>query len=174
MRTNALSVANYFIERSHKDGKGITPLKLMKLVYIAYGFGLAVLDRVLIDYRFDHVEAWKLGPVIPSVYHSFKIYGKSNIEKPTTMLVGDDFDFTVVTPKIDEKDDDAISTCEFVWKRYGGCDGSTLVSILHGKGTPWGQVYQEGRNNPIPETLTRLYYKELVERLKRYADEHGR
>lgn len=173
MKTNALSVANYFIERSHKDGKDITPLKLMKLVYIAYGFGLAVLDRSIIDYRFDAVEAWRLGPVIPSVYHSFKIYGKGDVKDLTTMLVGDDTDFAVVTPKIDEKDTEAVSTCEFVWKRYGSYDGSKLVKILHGKGTPWGQVYQEGRNNPIPERLTRLYYKELVSRMIAYAHEEA-
>ncbi len=76
---NTLSVANYLIDLAEQSGKHLQPLKLMKLVYIAYGFGLAVLDRSIIDPRFDKVEAWRFGPVIPSVYHSFKQYGKNDI-----------------------------------------------------------------------------------------------
>lgn len=170
MKTNALSVANYFIDLAQNDGKQIQLLKLMKLVYIAYGFGLAVLDRSIIDYRFDTVQAWKLGPVIPSVYHSFKMFGRNPITEKTTMIVGDDYNFNVVTPVLE--DDDAKRTCDYVWGRYGDCDGNTLVRILHGKGTPWAQVYEEGKNNTIPELYTRLYYKELVERLKQYVNEH--
>ena len=79
MKDNALSIANYFIDLANEDNEPIRPLKLMKLVYIAYGYALALLNRSIIDYRFDKVEAWKFGPVIPSVYHSFKIYGKKPI-----------------------------------------------------------------------------------------------
>ena len=79
MKDNALSMANYFIELAQKDGHEIRPLRLMKLVYIAHGFMLAMLDRSVLNPRFDRVEAWKYGPVIPSVYHSFKGYGASPI-----------------------------------------------------------------------------------------------
>lgn len=101
MKDNALSVANYFIELAQKDGKEIRPLKLMKLVYIAYGYALALLGRSIINQRFDKVEAWKLGPVIPSVYHSFKMYGNSNITKKTVMFKDDGLGgVTLETPKL--------------------------------------------------------------------------
>ena len=35
------AVANYFLEAGERDGVPITPLKLQKLVCIAYGFYLA-------------------------------------------------------------------------------------------------------------------------------------
>lgn len=161
MRTNALSVANYFIDLAHKDNEEIKPLKLMKLVYIAYGYSLALLNKSILDPRFDKVEAWKLGPVIPSVYHSFKIYGKSPIEKKTTILTESSNDVEVEEPKLEDKEVQMI--CEFVWKKYGGYKDSYLVTLLHGVGTPWGRVYIQGQNNSIPESLTKLYYKHLVE-----------
>lgn len=44
MENYALAIANYFIELAHKESKDIRPLKLMKLVYIAHGYILAMLD----------------------------------------------------------------------------------------------------------------------------------
>lgn len=76
MKTNALSVANYFIELAHKEGKPIHLLGLVKRVYIAHGFALALLHRGLLDPRFDKVEAWRYGAVIPSY-----ITLSSNIEE---------------------------------------------------------------------------------------------
>ena len=77
MKANALSVANYFIDLAQKDNKLIHLLGLVKRVYIAHGLALAYRHKGLLDPRFDKVEAWKYGPVIPSVYHSFK-QNKSN------------------------------------------------------------------------------------------------
>lgn len=163
MRTNALSVANYFIEMAIKEKADLRPLKLMKLVYIAYGYALAILGRSIIDPRFDRVEAWKFGPVIPSVYHSFKQFGKSPITGKTTVFVESGDDISVETPELE--DADACKICEFTWRRYKGKTDSQLVTLLHGAGTPWANVYAEGQNNTIPEEFTRLYYKGLVEYL---------
>ena len=41
METNALSVANYFVELSKRDGVDLHLLGLVKRVYIAHGFSLA-------------------------------------------------------------------------------------------------------------------------------------
>lgn len=163
MKDNALSVANYFIELAKKDNEELRPLKLMKLVYIAYGYALALLNRSIIDYRFDKVEAWKFGPVIPSVYHSFKIFGKNPITEKTTIFVKTKDGYEIEEPMLHDKE--ARSICAFVWKKYGlEYSDNGLVTLMHGKGTPWGQVYEEGENNPIPEIYTKLYYTELARR----------
>lgn len=164
MKDNALSIANYFIDLAHNDGDDIRPLKLMKLVYIAYGYALALLNRPIIDYRFDKVEAWKFGPVIPSVYHSFKIYGKNPITKRTTVFIETKDGLEIEEPVL--HDSEAKTICNFVWKKYGlTYSDNELVTMMHGKGTPWGQVYVEGENNPIPELYTKLYYTELARRI---------
>ena len=169
VKENALSVANYFIELAKNDKVEIRPLKLMKLVYMAYGYALAIIDRSIIDPRFDKLEAWRYGPVIPSVYHSFKQYRDSPVTEKTVVMVSDD-DYLVgfVEPKL--KDKSARKVCDFVWKRYRDHSDSELVSLLHGQATPWAQVYREGQNCTIPEVMTKAFYKGLVKRLLAVAD----
>lgn len=169
MKTNALSIANYFIDKAGEHNKKVRPLKLMKLVYIAYGYGLAMLNRSLIDPRFDKVEAWKYGPVIPSVYHSFKSYKNTPVTAKTVVMESDDKGcITFVEPQL--SDTYAKALCDYVWKRYNDYSDSDLVTLLHGKGTPWAFVYEEGKNNSIPEFLTQRYYTRLVNHLLSIAD----
>lgn len=161
MKTNALSVANYFIELAQKEGKPIHLLGLVKRVYIAHGFALALLHRGLLDPRFDKVEAWRYGPVIPSVYHSFKQYRRDGIDKPTIMLHQDEsgqYDF--ITPMIDVEQDKLI--VEMVWKRYKDYSDNALVDLTHMDGSPWKVCYKEGENKEIPDSFTELYYRKLV------------
>ncbi len=161
MKTNALSVANYFVDIALKQGEDLRPLKLMKLVYIAYGYALALLGRSILDERFDKVEAWRLGPVIPCVYHSFKIYGKDPIKKKTVVFEFANGEPTIETPTLE--DEEVKKVCDFVWGTYGKkYNDGELVTLLHGKGTPWGRVFEQGKNVPIPELYTQLYYTELV------------
>jgi len=173
MKENALSVANYFIDLARKDGKPIRPLKLMKLVYMAYGYALAIIDRSIIDPRFDKVEAWRYGPVIPSVYHSFKQYRNEPVKAKTVVMeTSDKYTVKFVEPKLE--DDKVKGVCNFVWKRYRDHSDSELVELLHGSATPWAQVYREGLNCTIPEIMTKLFYKGLVERLIAVAKDERR
>lgn len=59
MENYALAIANYFIELAHKESKDIRPLKLMKLVYIAHGYILAMLDKPTDGAKLEKVEAWQ-------------------------------------------------------------------------------------------------------------------
>ena len=167
MKESSLSIANYLIELADKDKSTITPLRLMKLVYIAHGFMLALLNRSLLNPRFDTVEAWKYGPVIPSVYHSFKIYGKSPITKKTTVFIfeedtdGDNIE--IVTPEL--IDANARRICELVFHRYKNFSDWDLVRFLHKEQSPWGLVYKDGENNVIPDLYTKVYFKKLVDSL---------
>ena len=118
VKENALSVANYFIDLARKDGKKIRPLKLMKLVYLAYGYALAIIDRSIIDPRFDKVEAWRYGPVIPSVYHSFKQYRDSPVTQKTVVMEPDGKnDVKFVEPKLE--DEKAKEVCKFRLRTCG-------------------------------------------------------
>lgn len=162
MKTNALSVANYFIDLAQKSNTSITQLGLMKRVYIAYGFCLAMLDKSILDERFDRVEAWRYGPVIPSVYHSFKLYREKPITEKTVIMDWDDQkgEAHYVTPELE--DEDVKKIVEFVWNRYRGFTDSDMVSLTHREGTPWSSCYVPGMNAVIPDSFTKLYYQKLV------------
>lgn len=168
MKDSALSVANYFVDKSLSGPKNLKPLKLMKLVYIAHGYMLALLGCSALNPRFDRVEAWKYGPVIPSVYHSFKIYGNQPVTKKTEVFASEEnkngeIVVEMITPVLDNGSYKKV--CDFVWDKYKGYTDSELVELLHKKGSPWALVYEEGKNNEIPDLVTRVYYRKIVDRL---------
>lgn len=171
MKTNALSVANYFIDLAmNEEGGEIHLLGLVKRVYIAHGFSLALRNKPLLNPRFDRVEAWKYGPVIPSVYHSFKQYRNAKITKPTEMLEWDeDQNAIFVIPNLEGEEDRKI--VEMVWKRYHRYKDSELVSLTHGKGTPWELCYIPEKNVQIPDAITMAYYSDLVNKI---IEAHGK
>jgi len=163
MKDNALAVANYFVELAQKEDKIITLLGLIKRVYIAHGFSLAIHHKSLLDPRFDKVEAWRYGPVIPSVYHSFKQYRANPIPEKTVVMGWDEKNFipTFHTPELQDKD--AKKIIGMVWKRYSGMTDSEMVTLTHKRGTPWDVCYIEGENKQIPDEITELYYQRVVE-----------
>lgn len=163
MKDNALAVANYFVELAHKNNKVLTLLGLVKRVYIAHGFSLAIFHKSLLDPRFDRVEAWKYGPVIPSVYHSFKQFKSNPITEKTVVMTWNE-DKCVpefYTPEL--KDKEAKAIVDMVWKRYSKMSDSEMVSLTHRKGTPWEVCYIQGENQYIPDEITECYYKQIVD-----------
>lgn len=162
MKTNAISVANHFIDLANKEKKALRQLGLMKRVYITHGFCLALFNTSILDERFDKVEAWKNGPVIPSVYHSFKHNQNNPIrEKSVFMNMSQEensMDFIV--PEL--QDEMVQMVVESVWKRYEDYDDFELVGLTHKNGTPWQLCYVEGENRAIPDSYTKTYYKKFI------------
>lgn len=165
MKTDAIAIANYFVDKSIQDKTApyqLTLLRLVKYVYIAYGFALAVLNRVIIDKRFDAVEAWKYGPVIPSVYHSFKHNGNSPIRSKSSIAKDEEENGTLhfIIPEV--KDEDIKMILDFVWKRYRGVSTPDMINLLHKENTPWAYCYRVGKNVEIPDEMTKVYYSAIV------------
>ena len=168
MRINAITLANWFVDKAESEknmpsySNELTVLRLVKLVYIAYGFTLAIADRNVLDERFDKVEAWKFGPVIPSVYFSFRHNQSSRIVNCEGFVVekGNGFEWKI--PKLADDEEDIECILNYVWNRYIDCDAKKLVSILHMNGTPWSKYFIPGQNREIPENATKEYYKTLV------------
>jgi uncharacterized phage-associated protein len=161
MEVNAIAVANYFIGLAGSENVEIRQFGLMKRVYITHGFCLALLDRSALDPRFDVVEAWKNGPVIPSVYHSFKYNGNNPIRVKSLIVEVGDNELDFKTPELE--DNEIQSIAQAVWKRYLGMDDFELIKLLHKDGTPWSRCYEEGKNNRIDDLYTKAYYKKLIE-----------
>jgi uncharacterized phage-associated protein len=66
---SALTVAHRILELADEAGATITPMQLLKLVYISHGWMLGLYGKPLID---DEIQAWKYGPVIPKLYNAVR------------------------------------------------------------------------------------------------------
>lgn len=167
------AACNFFITKAQEEGRIITPMQAIKLVYFAHGYSLALLKTPLID---DHVEAWKFGTVIPSLYHKLKIYGSGKIK--CQLLNTDDVDIidfiSLSEDELQKKypnnaieykfSDGENAIMSAVWKSYGDKTGFQLSNIIHQEGTPWDTVYnkqggQFQRNAIIPDKLIQEYYE---------------
>lgn len=162
MKSDAIAIANYFVDKANEENYDLTLLRLVKYVYIAYGFALALLDRSIINNRFDKVEAWKYGPVIPSVYHSFKHNQNNPIKEKSYVLSKEDPNGELVFSTPTVKDERVVMILDFVWDRYKDKSIHDLIELLHKEGTPWKFCYKEGVNVEIPDGLTKLYYQSIV------------
>jgi len=158
---NSFQIANYFISAGQESGVEITPMKLIKLCYIAHGWNLGFTGKPLLS---ETVYAWKYGPVIDTLYDAFKVYGSTPIK---TLYSPNPFDNSIYPmPSEDIK-----PFLDSVWKAYGKYDGVQLSAMTHQKGTPWYQVWngesgKEGRHIPIPNKYIEAHYKAKIEDIK--------
>ncbi|PAT31843.1 hypothetical protein CLI92_09275 [Vandammella animalimorsus] len=153
-----VSVANFFIGKAQEEGKTITPMQVLKLVYIAHGWHLGLYDKPLIG---EAAQAWKYGPVIPSVYHDFKHYGRNGIDRQKAMLVEGQPIIPTVT------DTQAQEFLSAVWNAYKHLDGWQLSAITHQEGTPWSITWEKCGGNhfagyPIANADIAQHYAELA------------
>lgn len=146
MPYNPTTIANYFIKKYAEKGN-LTPMKLIKLTYISYGWYLALTDNQerLTD---ESPLAWDFGPVFPSLYESLKGYGRSVIKDKIPNRIDDDS----ITP--DDK-----KFLDKIWNLYGRYDGIYLSALTHTNGTPWRNVYIKGANAAISDDDIYKYYK---------------
>lgn len=165
MKNDAIAIANYFVDKANQDTHApypLTLLRLVKYVYISYGFAMAILDKIIIDKRFDTVQAWKYGPVIPSVYHSFKHNGNNPITCKSEIAKSESEDGTLefFTPEV--TDENIRMILDFVWERYRNMSTSELIALLHREDTPWAFCYRAGKNVEIHDEITKIYYVSIV------------
>jgi uncharacterized phage-associated protein len=158
----ASSVANEFIKLSNKEGIEITNMKLVKLMYIAHGLSLALLERPL--FEDDKIEAWKYGPVVPSIYHEFKHFKSDPITSKSVTL---DSNWAHSSePELTSEDDRKI--VQLTWNLYKDSSAEDLVISTHRPGTPWSLAYTDGKSNIIDNRLIKKYYDKFVTNLKQY------
>ncbi len=125
---DALTVGNSILERAQQDDKDITPMKLQKLIYCLYKEYYKSTGRALFDERF---EAWKYGPVLRSVYDTFKKYGANAIKGFAAATDGNVY---VVNQS---KSSDFKYAFEKIWRKYSDFDGIVLSSFTHQSNTAW-------------------------------------
>jgi len=149
MTYKSKAIANYFIDRAREEGRSLTPLQLIKLVYIAHGWHLAITGDPLIEER---VHAWKYGPVIEDLYHAFKEFGGRPVERKAQEVRPLNNSFHAEVPELDKTHpsyNKVIEILERVWKSYSHYSAGSLVELTHAEGTPWSEAYNERGPNAV-------------------------
>lgn len=143
--STATTVADEILKIAKRKGRSLTPMQLMKLVYIAHGWSLAILDRDLFS---DRIEAWKYGPVIPALYQATKMFGRDPIPYD---LIEDQ----VPSPL----PENVQAFLEDVFVKYGHLSGINLSNLTHRPGSPWDRVFRDGvMNIEIPDQIIKDHY----------------
>jgi uncharacterized phage-associated protein len=166
----AVAIANEFIRLAQNAGRPLTPMKIQRLVYFAHGWYLGLTGRPLIN---EPVEAWKFGPVIPSLYRKLKRYNGEFVTHPITDedIWGDSFgpyetnEFSIDDGPDPEENTLAKKFVKKVWDVYGSFSAVQLSNLTHAKDSPWdrtkGPWYQsKGKPHPpIDPELIRKYFE---------------
>jgi uncharacterized phage-associated protein len=141
----SIAVANKFIEKAQNEGISLTPMKLIKLVYLAHGWMLGVYGRPLVK---DSIEAWQYGPVIPDLYHEVKSFR----DRPVTNKL-----MTLDTKEFSQEEQWIINE---VVRVYGNYSGIQLSQLTHQTGSPWHQTWIPGsRGIHMSNDLIEHHYK---------------
>ena len=160
---SAKAVANYFLDKGDAKGVPISPMKVIKLVYVAHGWSLALTGKALIN---EIVEAWAYGPVIPEIYHAFKEFVDNPITNRAYLPEG-----LEVSPT-DIIDNDKFTVGELldlVWDNYKDFTALELSDLTHREGTPWHTISKKWtfrliKHTPIRNEDIRDYYVSLMDK----------
>lgn len=155
---NPIAISNYFINKASSLGESLTPMKVLKLVYLAHGWFLGLNDGTSLIPEF--AQAWKYGPVIQSVYDAFKQFKGNPI-----ISLGIDSN-TLAYPLVSDKN--IVPFLDKIWDVYGKYTGLELSAITHQPGSPWDQVWNKegGKDNLgviIPNDVIANYYRKRVD-----------
>lgn len=113
-----------------------THLKLEKLVYLSFADYLCKYDKELFK---DYIYAYKYGPVVKSVYDTYKKYGYKEIEQEADSIDTTDLYEMPARSRILFAEDgiSKIKSIDETIERYGSLSAGELVSLTHKKLTPW-------------------------------------
>jgi uncharacterized phage-associated protein len=152
---SAATIANYFIDRARKGGKSIDQMKIQKLVYYAHGWYLAMTSEPLID---EQIEAWRFGPVVPSLYRALKHCGNQAVKQAIQPAEPDLLPFEVQ------------SFLDRIWNLYSHLTGIQLSNLTHQNGSPWSRTakrygFRIPSNQPLDNELLRGHFVGLKQKL---------
>lgn len=154
LRSNAhdpRAIANRILDIRSETGQSLTIMQLIKLVYIADGWSMALLGKPLASER---PEAWRYGPVYRTVYNAFSGIGSRPVEaravvRGTSIPVSENF-----TP-------DEENLIRMVVEGYGKLSAFALSNLTHMDGTPWSKAFERGLYADIDEAEMVEHFESL-------------
>lgn len=158
----AIDIAKWFIEKAQTDNKSssMTPLKTIKLCFIAQGTHLALYNEMLFG---DSCQAWRNGPVMYDLYNRF---GNERYYKRVVKSDSSGFDKVA---GIKPSDKETLEVLEDIWESFGEFSGEKLSGWTHREGSAWYKAYHEqgGRNEMFFDMQPDDIKKEFIELIDR-------
>lgn len=148
------AIANKILELMQAGDRRVTLMQLIKLVYLADGWSMALRNKPLSRLG---PQAWQYGPVYPTVYKAFKRFGSAAITEGAR-------DANTGVPVAESFDADEISLIKQVVDSYGKYHAFRLSEIMHQPGTPWTVTFNKsGAYAEIPLEVIADHFSQLRE-----------
>lgn len=155
MPYSSLLIAYAFVKRGIDTGQPITQMKLQKMIYFAQGIHLALYNEPLLKETF---QAWKYGPVIPDIYHAYKLYGSNPIDDTSWIWNGE-----IANEELNTLSENAKKTINYTWDTLKDINAVKLSNWTHKEGSPWQKVYVNGANDVlIPNNEITSYFTRFL------------
>tara|TARA_B100000700_G_C14927203_1_gene800064 strand:+ start:402 stop:836 length:435 start_codon:yes stop_codon:yes gene_type:complete len=137
----ALDVAKVLVSKQNQEDSDLSNLKLQKLVWYCLGFYGALTGNKLFD---DEIKAWEHGPVVPTLYHKLKKFGRNPVELE-------------ISPDLEEKfEKEQLEVIDEVAEVFGKYSAWKLRNMTHEE-APW--LAHEAKAETVP-------FDEIVEYFK--------
>lgn len=111
-------IVSYFLK------KGVTPLKLQKLLYYTQIWHFVKYKNLAFS---DNIKAWVWGPVVPAIWQKFKFVKRNDLIPSNNYF----YDLDNIPLTTDQK-----LFLDNIWNSYGHLSGSDLVDLTHLE-LPW-------------------------------------
>lgn len=164
------AVTNFILAQAFSEDIPVSPLKLQKLLYFAQGWHLALADSAIFN---EQIECWPYGPVVSSIFHHFKLFGKDPIDRKASDVrakkVNGKREYRVVFPILpDSLPPQSREVLDTVWESYKDLSAIKLSNMTHSLDGPWRKIYDKYSGFPpagtdIPMNLIKRYFKSQLE-----------
>lgn len=145
---SATSVAEYILAKYAEKDVSLSNLKLQKILYFLQAEFLVRTEKPLF---LDEIVAWDIGPVVPSVYKKYRIFGGAGIP----------FRPKIAQFSFSRKEKAVIDEIVFSTLNYSASQLTEMT--MHQK--PWLDAYEHAVGTEIPTEKIKNFFQELLKML---------
>lgn len=168
--STSVMVSNEFLSLGKEENSDINSMKLQALLYYAYGWHLAIKDKLLFE---ENIYAYEWGPGVPSIYIKTKKYQQDPIQDLLTQedyvkaysAVDTQIRMEVWTPSGVE--DTLKSFIRKIWDTHKEFTAVQLCNSTHESVEPWSIMKAYNKdfcNSSIPNSLIKEAFKQKIKR----------
>ena len=136
-------IAKYIIHYSASQSKTVSNLRLQKILYFVQAEFLVSKKEPCFE---EELYAWNFGPVVPCVYHEYKVYGGASIPPPDNEV------FYHISSDDRQLINEIVDQCN----RYST---SFLVQLTHNQ-EPWKKAFNYSVDHVISKSSIRNFFNE--------------